>query len=271
MNDVLGIVVLYNPSLVVVDNIKSYSKYCKEIVAIDNSDAVDKKTINKIKEISNLKYISLNGNYGIAKALNIGCEYGINNKYKWVLTMDQDSYFSDNIIDTMFKDIKNNSKTAIISPNYFFDRKRNKVYNGYKNKNYTMQSGNLLNLDIYKKVGTFKENFFIDGVDYEYCLRLNKKGYEILECGEAVLYHSPAITKKILFFKYGYCNPIRIYYQTRNLLWISRKYNSIEMKLILLYKWLKILLFFDNKKEYFKMYKKGIKDCNDNNFGKIGE
>ncbi len=270
MNDVLGIVVLYNPTLEVVENIKSYNKYCKEVIAVDNSDMKNEIVIRQIKKIKNLKYVSLNGNHGIAKALNVGCKYGKNNNYKWVLTMDQDSKFNDNLIKIMFDHIRDYHDIGIISPNYFFDRKRNSKYTGVKTKKYTMQSGNLLNLNIYEKIGEFKEEFFIDGVDYEYCLRLNKNGYKVYECGEAILYHNPGITKKLLFFKYGYCSPTRIYYQVRNLSWISHEYKSFKIKLILIYKWLKIMFFFDNKKEYFNMYKKGITDYRNNRFGKYG-
>lgn len=271
MNEVLGIVVIYNPSHEVVDNIKSYSSFCKEVLVIDNSDKIDKDIIVKLKKISNLKYVSLNGNCGLAKALNVGCEYGIKNRYKWVLTMDQDSKFENNIIKTMFDGVTKLKKVAIISPNYYFDRKRNFVYEGYKEKGYVMQSGNLLSLDVFRKTGKFKEEFFIDGVDYEYCFRLNQLGYSIYECGEAILHHNPGITKKFIFIKYGYCSPLRIYYQVRNLLWINKEYKSIKMLIILLYKLIKILFLFDHKKEFLIMYKKGIIDYKNNRFGKYGE
>ena len=269
---ILGIVVLYNFNNENIDNIKTYCTYCNKIIAIDNSENKCKDNIKKIKEIKNLEYLNLDGNYGIAKALNIGMQYAIANEYEWVLTMDQDSRFNNNIIDVYFKTLKDEllDDIAVISPNYFFDRKKNKIYNGYKKLQYTMQSGNLVNVEIYKKIGEFKEEFFIDGVDYEYCIRANKNKYKIIECGNAVLYHRPATTKRTFFgFKYGYCNSTRIYYQVRNLLWISKRYCNLKMILIVIYKLFKIVFLFDNKIEYLRMFRLGVKDYKKDRLGKL--
>ena len=269
---ILGIVVLYNFDNEIINNIKTYCNYCDKTIAIDNSEDKCKDSVNKLKEIKNLEYVNLGGNYGIAKALNIGMQYAINNEYNWALTMDQDSKFNDNIINEYFKTLKDVflDDIAVISPNYYFDRKINKTYSGYKELQYTMQSGNLINVEVYKKIGKFKEEFFIDGVDYEYCIRANKQKYKIIECGNAILYHKPAITKKTFFgFKYGYCNSTRIYYQVRNLLWISKEYCNFKMILIVIYKLFKILFLFDNKIEYLRMFKLGVKDFKKDRLGKL--
>jgi len=269
---ILGIVVLYNFDNNVVNNIRTYSNYCEKIIAVDNSETKCQGSIDEIKKIKNLEYISLENNYGIAKALNVGMQYAIKEGYKWALTMDQDSRFSNDIIKVYFETLAQAdlNKIAVIAPNYFFDRKDNKEYDGYKEIEYTMQSGNLINVDIYKKIGEFYDEFFIDGVDYEYCIRAKQNNYKVIECGKAILHHSPAITKKTFFgFKYGYCNSTRIYYQVRNLLWISKKYKSLKMKLIVGYKLFKILFLFDNKKEYLKMFKLGVVDFKKNRLGKL--
>lgn len=273
---VAGIVVLYNFNKKVVENIRTYTKYCEIVYAIDNSDKKN-NLLEELNKIENLEYISLGENKGIAKALNVGIEKAKENGYKWALTMDQDSYFTENLLDKYEKIIKleNPDKIAIISPTYNYDRKKLETFSGYKQVEYIMQSANLINIKIWEEIGKFKEEFFIDVVDYEYCLRCNKKGYKIIQSGEAVLEHSPAITKskKILGkeLKYGYCSKTRIYYQARNLLWTAKKYKSIKMYLILMIKWLKILLLFDKKKEFFRAYNKGIKDCKNNRFGKEHE
>ena len=271
---VAGIVVLYNFNKKVVENIRTYTKYCEIVYAIDNSDKKN-NLLEELNKIENLEYISLGENKGIAKALNVGIEKAKENGYKWALTMDQDSYFTENLLDKYEKiiKIKNTDKIAIISPTYKYDKKKLETFSGYKQVEYIMQSANLINIKIWEEIGKFKEEFFIDVVDYEYCLRCNKKEYKIIQSGEAVLEHSPAITKskKILGkeLKYGYCSKTRIYYQARNLLWTAKKYKSIKMYLILMIKWLKILLLFDKKKEFFKAYYKGIKDCKINKFGKV--
>lgn len=275
MNDsfkkhVAAIVVTYNIEYAkLIENINSYKDYVDAIIIIDNSDKSN--DLFKLKKINNFYYKSLNGNYGIAKALNEGIKVAIKQRYDFALTMDQDSKFQNNLIDIYKKYIKED--IIIYSPNYLIERKRKKIYKKETQFMYwTMTSGNLLNLELFQIVGRFREDFFIDCVDYEYCLRARKKGYKILQCNNAKLIHNPGITKlkKIGFlnYKYGYMSPQRLYYQVRNLFFVTKKYYSIKAILIIAIKWLKIILLFNDKKQYLKAFNIGIKDYLKNNFGK---
>lgn len=272
-NNVIGVVVLYNPKENVINNIKSYNTYCSKLIIVDNSEEINQSIHNELSQLENVEIIILNDNKGIAYALNIGIKKAIKYNYKWLMTMDQDSRFNENLIEKYFETTTSCdlNYVAVIAPNFKFDRKKFFEYDGYKEKKYVMQSGCLINIDICKVIGEFKEEFFIDGVDYEYCLRARKNSYKVLECGNAVLEHNPAETRKFLFFKYGYCSPSRIYYQIRNLLWINKNYKLLKMKIIILYKLFKIIFLFDNKKGYLKMYKRGKKDFYNNKFGKLEE
>lgn len=265
-----AITILYNFDKKIIDNIKSYEKYVDEVILVDNSDS--KKYYNKYeKELKNYTYISMDGNKGIAKALNEGMRYAIQKGYNWCITFDQDSFLNNNIIDIYYKYIKklNDENIIIYSPVYIFDRRKYKKFDGIKELKYVMQSANLVRLENFIRVGMFKEDFFIDMVDYEFCLRARKKGYRIISCGEAEIYHNPGITRKSKIFgiKYGYCSKERIYYQSRNILWTFKKYKDLSILAILMYKLFKILVFFDNKKEFLKYYFKGISDCKNNRFG----
>ena len=64
-------VVLYNPDSVVWDNILSYSNMADILYLIDNSTKPI-EWIDQINYHSNIKYISMHGNQGIATALNTG-------------------------------------------------------------------------------------------------------------------------------------------------------------------------------------------------------
>ena len=270
-NEVIAIVIAYNiKKNLLLENIFSYINFVDKVLVVDNSDKpTDLSNINKTNKI---EYISLNGNFGIAKALNVGLEYAFKYKYKYALTMDQDSRFSNNLIEEYRKNQQAN--VAIYSPFYLIDRKRKK--NNKKDVQYlywTMTSGNLLNLEYVKEIGKFKEDFFIDAVDYEFCLRARKKGYKILQCNKAILIHNPGITKtkKILFwnYKYGYMSTDRLYYQIRNLSYIAKKYNSYRARIVIFIKLLKIILLFDDKKSFLSAFKAGINDYKNNNYGKI--
>ena len=92
-------------------------------------------------------------NIGVAKALNNACKMAIKDKYKWILTMDQDTKFNKNVIKRMKNYIKKNDtvKDGILVPwhNTKLDIVKSKEEFDYPLK--VMTSGNLVNLDIYKK------------------------------------------------------------------------------------------------------------------------
>ena len=52
-----------------------------------------------------------------------------------------------------------------------------------------MTSGNLVNLDIYQKIGGYNEDYFIDGIDIEYCLRIKKYNYRIVRLNNIEIIH----------------------------------------------------------------------------------
>lgn len=275
-----AVVVLYNPDLSVVENIQSYACYVDRIFAVDNSDSQSNSVINIIKSIPNLSFISLHGNYGIAKALNVGVANSLQQNYEWILTMDQDSCFSGNPIDEYKKYIQNNRishrKIGLLCPQYMHDRNRSRQHEQYKQRSIVMQSANLVSADAFREIGLYNEDLFIDGVDYEYCFRLRKAGYDIIQCRDAQLQHAPAETRLLkigsfVLLRYGIASPLRYYYQARNLLYIAKEFKSFRIILICICKLFKILLLFNDKANYLKMYFRGISDCLTTNFGKYNE
>ena len=199
----------------------------------------------------------------------------IENGFEWVLTMDQDSVFYNKIINIYSCYIENHDvdRVAIISPQYKTERNRLKKTVGYDEIYWGMQSADLINLNIIKKIGFFKEDFFIDCIDYEYCLRARKNQFKLIRCNEAILIHNPAQTKKITFLglniKYGYTNPLRIYYQVRNALYMFKVYKNPRSIGIVLIKLGKIILLFDNKKDHIRHFKFAIFDFINKKSGKF--
>ena len=49
------------------------------------------------------KFVFNSENLGIAKALNQGIEIAIKEKFEWVITMDNDSIATENMIDNMLE------------------------------------------------------------------------------------------------------------------------------------------------------------------------
>ena len=237
-----GVVVLYNPDSKVKKNIDSYIKYLDKLYIVDNSnndmifDYKDKK----------VEYIKNNKNLGIASALNIAAKKAISDKFEWLLTMDQDSMFEKDEFPKMIEFLEKiktdpyiqmiNTTTydeiGLISPLHKTVMNENGNEQGIEFPETVMTSGNIINLSAYKKVGGYKDWFFIDGVDFEYCLNLKMHGFKVMRLNFVYLKHNlgDAITKNIFGKKIYSLNhsPLRRYYIIRNKHYLYDLYGKQE-------------------------------------------
>lgn len=235
--DILAIIITYHPDSKVLNNLYVLERQIKNILVVDNGSPD-----NEILEIeSTFKVIKNNKNLGIAKALNIGIQYALENNFDWVITFDQDSTVSDNMIETMLNAYNNldetyKQKVMSLVP-IAIERKfvKETIISDVKNIEtqellVEITSGNLVKTEAFRKIGFFDEKLFIDYVDHDFCLRLNIAGFLLLQCKGAKLIHEMGDFKwKIILGKkrlYRDYSPIRVYYQTRNRFYICRKYKK---------------------------------------------
>ena len=178
---VAAVVVLYRPEQSVIDNISTYSDQVDIVLAVDNSESPNNDIVFKIKENKKIEYIKNDGNKGVAHALNLAAILAIKRNFRFLLTMDQDTRLGPGTVSTLINLIESvdGNNIGIISPIHFEQMNSPKLSYVL----FTMTSANLLNLTIYQKIGPFREDFFIDHIDHEYCLRLNTKGFKVAQVG----------------------------------------------------------------------------------------
>lgn len=276
---IAAVVVLFNPDKNIVKNINSYIDFVEKIYLVDNSNFSNENLFKDLPFKHKLQYVLNNGNLGIAKALNIGCEFAVKHGMKWVLTMDQDSIFinlNDGIINQIYK-MKDES-VALYYPNYLID---GIIYDKYikekDNPIVAMTSGNLINLIIYEKVNGFEDKLFIDYVDVDYCLKLKKNGYKIQNLPAATLKHELGNSNYKSFFSFTVIvtnhSSLRRYYITRNRLYVTKKYRYISNvfyqteKRVFINDILKIIFFEEDKFSKIKSIIKGYLDYKNNKYG----
>lgn len=268
-------VVLYNPSSSFFLNLDSYLPKMN-IILVDNST---KRNDHLFVKRSYLEYIYNEKNLGIAMALNIAAEIAISKGYNFLLIFDQDSFPHDKFIEKYegFLNDKYNQKIGILTPHFLYKNYRSKIAKKNHTVKSAMTSGSLLNLNAYKATGPFLNKLFIDYVDFEYCLRLLKRGFEIWKVKDAFLYHNlgEIETRKFLFKDITVTNhsPLRYYYRTRNRFYLAKKYFFffpliiLRDQIIFLNELVKILLYEDFKKDKVKMIFKGVIDFMKNKYG----
>lgn len=266
-----SIVVLYEPKSEEYIHICDYYAYVDVVYIIDNSkkdnrDAVKKTVIEKCGSIGKLHYFHFPENIGLCKALNYGVRCSKKDGCDWALLMDADSSFISNVVNVYTEELKRIDGTvAVLAPVHIHDRSKAARYDGKKELKWAMTSGCMYNISIFEKLGGFKEELFVDGLDIDYCYKAREAGYKIVECGNALLRHHPATTRELKIFgktilKYGVASPSRYRMQARSLIWLIRKYKNPSDIVFYLWKWLKVLLLFDNKEEYIREMWQGSRE-----------
>lgn len=282
--EIAAVIVLYHPDDSVIDNLKSYMHQVDIIWAIDNTE---EKQINTplIKELirnDRIIYIPNNENLGIAKALNIGAQCALKSGYNYLLTMDQDSTASPNMVATLLAyGSVDDPHFGILSPFHSIavqaaplsmEPNCQQVLTAWT-------SGSLLNLNAYKQVGPFNNDYFIDFVDHEYCMRLNLAGYRIYKVNKAILKHNIGTDiqkRRLLWLELIVSNhsPLRRYYITRNRLRLASDMNRWfpsffwDDKKKMLAEVLTILFFEKERMKKISMMLQGVLDYIRNVLGK---
>lgn len=273
-----GVVILYNPEDQIIKNINTYIDYLDELYVIDNSDVVNSNIVDTLTQNKKVVYHKNSENMGISYSLNFTVKQAVN-RHKWLLTMDQDSFFYKqeikNYVEALSK-FEDDDNIAGIAPVPVTEA-------AYKPTNHTeiehvekcITSGNIIKIKTALEVGGFDENLFIDQVDHEFCYRCNENGYKTYQIMNIKMIHhlGNPVEKRLLGFhrcRSANHNYIRIYYITRNMFYVMKKYPHIrkqEMK-----SWRrkirKMLLAENDRLRKIRSIFEGYLDYRRNRFGK---
>lgn len=279
---IAGVTVLYNPDISVIYNIDSYIQQIDKLFIVDNSDKTNFEVVRIITErysSDKFEYIKLYENKGIAKALNVGAQKALDCGFDLLFTIDQDSMATVDMVKRLVVHI-DKKNVGIVSPFHInkFNSKKPESY-GITESFDVMTSGNLFKLSTYKCIGSFNNEYFIDFVDVEYCIRMHEAGYKVYTVNNALLMHNEAdITQKKIFGKLVYpANhaAVRLYYKTRNRLDLIKRFKKSYPEFFkyetMIYRnmIIKIILFENNKILKIKYILKGFSDYIRGKFGPI--
>jgi rhamnosyltransferase len=180
-----------------------------------------KELTEYITKLSKIEYIWNGNNLGLAKALNIGAAKATECGYDYLLTMDQDSRATPDMVLKLTQCLNNydRAKVGIVAPFHITKASGSPEDVDCHEVLTVMTSGNLVNLTIYNSVGPFREDFFIDYIDEEYCLRLRQKGSWSFEqtrhCLNIILVKYDIIIYEQNIYHFQSL-PFRRYFMTRN-------------------------------------------------------
>ena len=272
-------IVTYNPDLKrLTNNIEAVAKQVKTVFIVDNYS----NNITEIKKLQiryvNVVLIENKKNYGIAKALNQMSLQALDNGYDWILTLDQDTVIPYDLIEKFSLHI-NNQEVGIICPAVEYSGS-DKITKGKNETEYIsacMTSASLTKLSVWKELGGFREDYFIDFVDNEYCMRLRIHNYKILRLNTSVMNHQlgEMVHKKLLgiiSINSSKHSPLRLYYMTRNNYVFIKEYKRylpvVKEMIKLIYIIISNLIVTDEKNKTLHFIQKGFRDAKN---GILGE
>jgi rhamnosyltransferase len=283
--NIAAVVILYKPARNIIDNILSYCPLVQTVYIIDNTENPYKEIINHISQLPNCIILYDGENDGIAKRLNQASALAKRAGFSWLLTMDQDSAFSNQSIGVYFNCIESyfqKTETAVFGVQFILPELQSDNCNAVKT-NRLITSGSIINLDLYSIIGGFNEKLFIDEVDSEYCYRSILSGYQVIQFKNIFLLHHLGTISQHISFKNlkqsarSLHSPVRMYYMTRNFLYIHKKYrnhfsNDISAGKKALLNSIKNNLLYNKKRLPVIIYiAKGVFDFIFKRMGKYGE
>lgn len=182
-------------------------------------------------------------NIGLAAALNQGIEHAAAAGYEWLATFDQDSRIIPGYFTAMWAAQAAHpqpDRVGIMAPRFLHPGARTSSFAKpgsdptlpYAPAWQAITSGSVMPLRLFKAVGPFRGDFFIEYVDHEFCLRCRRQGWQVIEVSGAVLQHRQGMPVR---HRLGWMRPVvmhhlaaRYYYQTRNRLVVYRQYGAFD-------------------------------------------
>lgn len=189
--DLLVVLVLYEIPLRESTTLNSLSRALKHgsgsLFVYDNSAFAQ----NFESDIWDVTYCHDPSNPGVSKAFNEGFKKAVELNKKWLMLVDQDTDFPENIFEKYFSEMVNSNcevlvpilrdKKGIVSPSRFYlgggqridflNKERELPIRKYLFHN----SGLLVSTNAFKKAGGYDENLQLDFSDFSFAKRLEKK------------------------------------------------------------------------------------------------
>ncbi len=262
-----SILVVYHPDQHFSERLRRIAAQTRLIVIVNNGP---KATLdNHLTEITHqetrIDLLQNSKNMGLGFALNQGVEHCLHDGYKWALLLDQDTEVDSDIVASLSSITASMSPLpAVIGANYRNNR-NGRIFkscsesdSGVTKRKTVITSGTLLNLKTHILIGPFMDNYFIDSIDHEYCLRARSNGFPIyISCKPLMTHHigtefnTASYLQRLL--RAPDHSPARKYYIARNtittmkIFWRSETTWCLKQALRLTSEVISIMLFEDSK------------------------
>jgi rhamnosyltransferase len=239
---VAAVVVTFHPGPDLTSGLVSLLSQVGWVVVVDNAscpadlpDTADPAWQGRVEIVANSE------NRGIGTALNQGIRRASERGFSWALTLDQDSSPLPNLVAAAARAFDahpgRDRLAAIGAALVGADEPTHAPARAYRPMKAVITSGTLHSIRAWEGLGGFREDYFIDCVDTEFCLRARAHGLEIVAATEAALVHgigTPSRKRALgRWMMPTNHSPLRRYYVTRNRLSFWRLYARTDGRFVL--------------------------------------
>jgi rhamnosyltransferase len=160
-------------------------------------------------------------NEGLGAGLNYLLNYGRNNNFDYFIYFDQDTRFDFRMMSELIIDLSQRKlPLAIVGP-------KKVVKNAIKGattfdwqnltpSEWIISSGSIHNLKLIPNSLLYKEDYFIDRLDFEFCYQLRELNYSIMQLSGFYIEHEVGFISSILGKKLSEHSHIRHFYIAQN-------------------------------------------------------
>lgn len=176
--------VTYHPGTSFFDRVDLLADLGVHVYVFDNSPVATNVSRLLAKQAGRVTYITAGDNAGLGVGLSVICATARAHAYNTLLFFDQDTRFTSATIRYVADFIT--QRASALYPSHaavvFRSPQGNAIDHEVKDVLLAISSGTLFFLCNLAQIGWHNRSYFVDGVDYEFCLRSRAKGYRIGAC-----------------------------------------------------------------------------------------
>ena len=194
---VCAVLVTYHPDAQLAARVAAIAAQVDAVVIVDNGSA--EPALARLRRLALEPAVTVieNGvNLGVAVALNRGVRQAAARGFDWVVTFDQDSGVEPDLVEVLFAvraAHPNPERLAIVGAGFVeFTGSAAPAAAGpqeWEDVESVITSGSLFAVAMYQRIGPFRDDFFIDYVDTEFCFRARALGYQVVRTRRALMSH----------------------------------------------------------------------------------
>jgi rhamnosyltransferase len=230
-----AVVVTYFPDQGFPNRLRAIHSQVGHVIVVDNASGDESFSHVKSAELQlGCEVIRNTDNLGIATALNQGMKRALDGGFEWALLLDQDTTPSEKMVQTLseaYEEFPHKDRLALIGSSYFSHPDLNNApqkTRSWVERKTVITSGSLIPLATFNRIGPFRDELFIDCVDFEYCLRARSVDLTVIEVTTPVMQHRIGNPKnhRLPWAKRESSHHCawRWYYMNRNHAFLVRKY-----------------------------------------------